>query len=309
MKSGPMRDYLDSRTDGAPLMRGFSPPPTPASRGQPRLHGHTPHSVDPLCRRGRGREIIGFLARELLAEPTFRDNVFYHEMTKKPPKRLGRPPIGREAMSPAERQRRRRAKVKPRRTRMSPKPRPGDRALAERLEGLRRAFEAGGDFPDVVAVWEAIERITANNRKLLKQGEAAGPFPEWVNDYLHRSADKIGRLWLGIRPEDDRPMADIGFDEVGELKQVRQGGRLRDDRISHVAAALGFARRGVTAFQRHDRTTRDADYIKIYDDPDLQIEGRRAVVSQMKKTEHINTDQAVRNRLSKARRAAQRSKS
>ena len=150
--------------------------------------------------------------------------IFHHEMTKEPPKRLGRPPIAGEAMTAAERQRRHRAKIKPRQARVKSKPRPGDRALVERLEILHRAFEADKDFPDVVAVWETIERISANNRKLLERGEAANPFPEWVNDYLLRSADKISRLWLGIRPEDDRPKADMSFDEVGGLRRVRQGG-------------------------------------------------------------------------------------
>lgn len=197
---------------------------------------------------------------------------------------------------------------------MSPNPRAADRVLGERLEELRRAAEADGDFLDVVAVWEAIERIAVHNRRLTDQGEAPHPFPAWINNYLLRSADKISRLWLGIRPEDDRPSADIGVDNIGELRKVPEGGRLRDDRINHIASALGFVRPGVTAFQRHDGATRDADYLRIYDDPDLQgnrryqTEVRRAVVDQMKKTERIGTDEAVRNRLSKARRAAARPK-
>jgi hypothetical protein len=186
---------------------------------------------------------------------------------------------------------------------VSPKPRPDDRALGERLEKLRREAEADGDFLDVVAVWEAIERIAVHNRRLTNQGAAPHPFPEWVNNYLLRSADKIGRLWLGIRPKDDRPVADIGVDKCGELRKVPQAGRLRDARINHLASALGFVRTGMTAFQRHDRTTRDADYLRIYDDPDLPTEGRRKFVAQMKDTEHSGTEQAVRNRLSKARRS------
>jgi hypothetical protein len=196
---------------------------------------------------------------------------------------------------------------------MSPNPRAG-RVLGERLEELRREAEADGDFLDVVAVWEAIERIAGHNRRLTDQGEAPYPFPEWINNYLLRSADKISRLWLGIRPEDDRPLADIGFDNIGELRKVPQGERLHDARIDHVASALGFVRPGVTAFQRHDRTTRDAEYLRIYDNPDLQgdrryqTEVRRAVVGQMKKREHIGSEQAVINRLSKARRAGPRPK-
>ena len=107
---------------------------------------------------------------------------------------------------------------------MSPKPRPDDRALVERLEELRREAEADGDFLDVVAVWEAIERIAVHNRRLSEQGEAPHPFPEWINNYLLRSADKISRLWLGIRPEDDRPLADMGVDNIGELRKVPEGG-------------------------------------------------------------------------------------
>jgi hypothetical protein len=188
---------------------------------------------------------------------------------------------------------------------VSPKPR-DDRALGERLEELRREAEADGDFLDVVAVWEAIKRVAVNNRQLLEQGEAAHPFPEWINNYLLRSADKISRLWLGIKPEDDRQLASINFNEIGELRKVPQKERLRDDRVNHLASALGFVRRGMTAFQRHDRTTRDADYLRIYDDPDLPTDVRRKFVGQM--TKHIGTEQAVRNRLSKARRAALRSK-
>ena len=191
---------------------------------------------------------------------------------------------------------------------MSPKRRPNDRTLDEGLEALRREAEADGDFLDVVAVWEAIERIAVHNRRLTDQGEAPHPFPAWINNYLLRSADKISRLWLGIRPEDDRPLADIGVDNIGELRKVPEGGRLRDDRINHVASALGFVRPGVTAFQRHDRVARDADYLRLLDDRDLQRKDRRAIVNQMKNTEHIGTDEAAWNRLSKARRAAQRAK-
>jgi hypothetical protein len=189
---------------------------------------------------------------------------------------------------------------------VSPKPRPGDRALVERLEELRREAEADGDFLDVVAVWEAIERIAGHNRRLTDQGEAPYPFPEWINNYLHRSADKISRLWLGIRPEDDRPLADMNFD--GKLRKVPEGEeRLRDHRVDHLASALGFVRRGMNAFQRHDRTTRDADYLRIHDNPELPRDVRRKFVDHIKKTEHIGTE-AVRNRLSKARRAAARPK-
>jgi hypothetical protein len=196
---------------------------------------------------------------------------------------------------------------------VSPKPRPDDRALGERLEELRRDAEADGDFPDVIAVWAAIERIAVHNRRLMDQGKAPHPFPEWINNYLLRSADKISRLWHGIRPEDDRDLAFVNFNEIGELRKVPQGERRRDNRINHVASALGFVRNGATAFQRHDRARRDADYLRVYDNPDLQgnrplqTDVRRAVLLAMKKNEHIDTE-AAKNRLSKARRAAQRSK-
>ena len=114
------------------------------------------------------------------------------------------------------------------------------------------------------------------------KAKAPYPFPEWINNYLHRSADKISRLWLGIRPEDDRPLADMNFD--GKLRKVPEGEELlRDHRVDHLASALGFVRRGMNAFQRHDRTTRAADYLRIHDNPELPRDVRRKFVDHIKK--------------------------
>jgi hypothetical protein len=102
--------------------------------------------------------------------------------------------------------------------------------------------------------------------------------------------------------------------EIGELRKVQQMDRFRDERISHLASALGFVRQGVSAFQRHDRAVRDAEYLRIYDNPDLQDdkplqrEIRHALVEIIKKNEHIGTEEGVRNRLSKARRRSQSKK-
>jgi hypothetical protein len=189
-----------------------------------------------------------------------------------------------------------------------PRARANDPAFDDRLEELRRLYEADEAFPNGVAAWEAIGLILGRNGRLLREGEAPCRFPEWINNYLLRTADKIGRLWLGIRPEDDRPLTSM-VNEIGELRKVQQMDRFRDDRISHLASALGFVRQGVSAFRRHDRTVRDAEYLKIYDDPDLednkphQQEVRQALVRVVMRNEGISTEEAVKNRLSKARKA------
>ena len=179
--------------------------------------------------------------------------------------------------------------------------------LSKKLDELHRAFEADETFPDVIAVWEAIERVAEKNQKLSQEGCEPYPLPEWINGYLVRSADKISRLSLGIRPEDDRPLNSMNFNEVGELRSVPEGSRSRDERARHVPAALGFVRQGATAFHHHDRVTRDAAYLKIYDNPEiqdnkpLQREVRATLVRMMKKNEG-GGDDAIKNRLSKARR-------
>jgi hypothetical protein len=182
-----------------------------------------------------------------------------------------------------------------------------DPSLGRRVDELRCDFEANKDFPDVVAAWEAIARISARNRELTSQGEAPYPMPEWLNSYLLRSAEKIGRLGLGISPSDDRSFDEIGFDNIGELRKVLQGDRYRDDRANHVAPALGFVRKGANAFQAHDRAETDAGYLRVHDNPDLadnrpsQREVRKLLAGVIKKNERFATDEAVRNRLSAAR--------
>lgn len=152
------------------------------------------------------------------------------------------------------------------------------------------------------------------NSGCVDRGQMPYPLPEWINDYLLRSADKIGRLWLGIKPDDDRPLMSMNFNEVGELRKMREGDgagheRFRDRRTDYVAAALGFATKGASAFSRHDRTERDRLYLRIYDNPDLKLTDRpdlkltdrRTLFHSIMKNEGIGTDQAVRNRLSRAR--------
>ena len=74
-----------------------------------------------------------------------------------------------------------------------------------------------------------------------------------------------------------------------------------------MAAALGFVHKGWNAFRQHDRSTSDAEYLSICDDPSLkdnkqlQREVRRVIINVMMKNDGI-TEQAARNRLSKARR-------
>src|ERR1700722_8984359 len=116
----------------------------------------------------------------------------------------------------------------------------------------------------------------------------------------------------------------MNFNEIGELRKVREveghnpdgseKERFRDERINHVAAALGFVRgRAANAFQKHDRAERDGQYLAILtDDPDLddnklKREVRDLLYRVIEKDEGISTE-AVRNRLSKARGARSRAK-
>lgn len=189
-----------------------------------------------------------------------------------------------------------------------------DLFLARKLDELQSQFEADDEFPDAIAVWEAIRRIAKRNLDCSPSGGKPYPFPAWINNYLYRGAEKISRLWLGIKTDDDQPLLEKGLSGVGELRKVaygKKGGaselRYRDDRAKHVTAALGFVQKGRNAFQHHDKSTRDADYLQIHDDPalednkQLRRDVRRIVIEQMKKNEHID-EPAARNRLSKARR-------
>lgn len=180
------------------------------------------------------------------------------------------------------------------------------RDLEQRIEGLRREYDADKDFPNVLAAWQAIQRIAAENKERAVRGDALVPFPEWLNDYLLRCGDKIGRLWLGIKPDDGREIRDIGADNVGELRRAERGQQTRDVRGDYVTAALGFTIKGKTVFQKVDQVVRDQDYLSLYDDPDysdnepLKKEVRRIVLDQMMKQENI-TKAAALNRLSAAR--------
>jgi hypothetical protein len=192
-----------------------------------------------------------------------------------------------------------------------------DRALAKKLDELRNQFEADSRFPDVIALWEAMGRIARRNLDC-SSGGMPYPFPAWINSYLCRGAEKISRLWLGIHPNDDQSLIEKGISGTGELRKVPHGKkdgtsklRYRDVRTDHVASALGFVQKGRSAFQHHDKSTRDADYLSIYDDRSLQDneqlrrDVRGMVIGAMETNEGI-TEPAARNRLSKARRKSHR---
>jgi hypothetical protein len=182
-----------------------------------------------------------------------------------------------------------------------------DWALDKKLEELRRQYEADSEFPDVIAVWEAIEHLT-------RAGPA--PFPAWVIRYLSAASEKVGRLWLGIRPDDDQPLLEKNFSDIGGLRMVLRGEgdkrRPRDVRTEHVAEALGFGQKGRSAFRQHDQSTRDADYLRKYDNPaleedkQLKHEVQSGVIKMMMKNEGIDSEEAARNRLSRARYARSR---
>jgi hypothetical protein len=204
-----------------------------------------------------------------------------------------------------------------------------DAHLTRRLQELY--VESGvrdGSPPNAVAVWKAIERVATRNKGCAERGLAPYPMPDWVNDYLLQSADKISRLWLGIRPADNRPLwrgvgQDLGSiafhkkdskDLIGYLRGNKKDGK-PDTRVEHVAAALGFAgggEGGWSAFKRHDRAARDTQYLAIYDHRDLDTaearvrrDVRETLCNTIKKNpnERLSTDQTIRNRLSAARRA------
>jgi hypothetical protein len=180
--------------------------------------------------------------------------------------------------------------------------------LAKKLDELQSQFEADNEFPDVIAVWEAMGRIARRNLDCSRSGGKPHPFPAWINSYIARGAEKISRLWLGIKTDDDQPLSEKGISGTGELRKVPHGKkdsaselRYRDVRADHVASALGFVQKGRSAFQHHDKSTSDAQYLEIYDVHALEDQQRRTVIEQMMKNESI-TEAAARNRPSKARR-------
>jgi hypothetical protein len=188
-----------------------------------------------------------------------------------------------------------------------------DTALQEKLDVLRRQYASGDDVPcDVIAAWEAISLVAQQNNDSRQRGGDPYQMPEWLSDYLLRSAAKIGRLSVGIRPDDDRPL-DENFDGWGALcgvpeteKRTPGGGKLerfRDKRADEVASALGFRTKGLNAFQRHDRASQDLANLEILADPDvMQDKALRAKFFRIiAEKNHISVP-AARNRLSKARR-------
>lgn len=182
----------------------------------------------------------------------------------------------------------------------------GDAGLDAKLEELYQQFSLDKPFPDVIFAWEAIAQVADENEKRRKHGNPLYPFPEWLEDYLRCCAEKIARLHLGIKPEDNRTIEEIGVSNVGELRKVRDGNSFRDARADHVGGALGFVRPGTNIFRSHDKAIRDERSLSIYDheqlgeNKPLQREIRRAVIQQMKDAENID-DGAAQNRLSKAR--------
>ena len=181
----------------------------------------------------------------------------------------------------------------------------------DRLEGLRQDFAEDETFPNALAAWEAIRYISRENRNRAAAGEAAIPIPDWLNEYLLRCADKIGRLWLGIRPDDNRTISEIGPDNVGELRKVQRGERVRDERAGDVAAALGFVIKGTTVFQKVDQISKDEAFLDSYDNPDLLDnkalvkEIQELTLNTMMRQDSI-TEGSAKNRLSKARERRRR---
>ena len=153
-----------------------------------------------------------------------------------------------------------------------------DTKLWRKLEELRLEFERDESFPNVLAMWEAIERIAARNKDLCDKGRPPHPIPVWINDYLTRSASKIARLSLGVRPDDDQPLSpSSNFDARSKvlLTQGRSnddGNLSRDERTDHVASALGFVRREASAFQRYGHTESSDWYLRTHDDPQLEYD-------------------------------------
>jgi hypothetical protein len=47
-----------------------------------------------------------------------------------------------------------------------------DLFLAKKLDELQRQLQADSEFPDVIAVWEAIKRITGRNQGCVERGIA-----------------------------------------------------------------------------------------------------------------------------------------
>ena len=190
---------------------------------------------------------------------------------------------------------------------------PDEIALTAKLCGLERSFKCE---QDTIAAWLAMRAISLYNERQVKRRLELYPVPTWLSDYMTRCADKLCRLALGIAPADDRSTLDMGFDEVGRLRRVPQSDgpgatRFRDERASHVAQALGLAGDGWNAFQKHDRLTADAQHLEVWDDPHLQEdpklqkEVRGSLLGLVKDQESI-TEEAFKNRLSKARRRQRR---
>lgn len=197
--------------------------------------------------------------------------------------------------------------------------RPSDDAwLGKKLEELRQKYARHGD---VIAAWEAIERIAKRNSEW---PDAPYAMPAWLNEYLRRAADKISRLHLGIRPDDDRPSDEIGF--IGELRKVPQSDgakamkptRCRDERARYVGDALGFVGKGWNAFARHDRVEADESLLRVYDadfgdNKAYRDETRELLFSVLNKQAAENEQKSVspegfKNRVSKARTARQSAK-
>lgn len=190
-----------------------------------------------------------------------------------------------------------------------------DPRLWEKLEELRLEFERDRAFPNVLAVWEAIERVTGRNKDLRDRGRAPHPIPVWINEYLVRSANKIARLSVGIRPDDDRALSPMSnFSELCEVLRAQgyndDGGKskqFRDERTHHVASALGFVMKGASAFQRNDRIERDNRYLRVYDDPQLEYDKvlqrdiRACVTRAIVENEGIDGEQANKGRLPQTR--------
>jgi len=183
-----------------------------------------------------------------------------------------------------------------------------DRDLENRLAKLRDtlAISTRQGWQNPIVIWEAIGWIAVRNSE---KGRDPFPTPEWINHYLLRAADKVGRLWLGIHPKEDRPLSEIGVNAIGELRMRGKGAKVRDARADYVAAALEFTQKGVSAFQKHDRLERDEQYLQIADNPELddhpsmKRETSELLQTVMRKNEGISSPAAAQNRLSQARKA------
>jgi len=181
--------------------------------------------------------------------------------------------------------------------------------LHERVAELEAEYFQDDRNP--VTVWEAIRLIADHNKACsITDATMAFPFPLWINDYLLRSSEKIGRLSCGIRPEDDREL-DASFDGWGDLMARPDGrsGRVRDTRADHVASALGFVSKGANAFQRHDRASMDRHNVRLLYEVrhrwglDVsELLGIMAAKNHMTKAAYENRLSIARGRMGKTRR-------